>query len=57
VKPEKQIERLADNFGFTQSTEKPGAYRTYGISSENRENAATGVKCDGRHNGFATGKE
>jgi hypothetical protein len=51
-----EIKRRAAKLSFTQSTAKPGPYRTSGISSDNRENAAIGTKCDERHNGFATGK-
>jgi hypothetical protein len=35
-------------------TGKPAPYRTSGTSSDNRGNATTGIKCDGRHHGFAT---
>jgi hypothetical protein len=56
VKPEKRIKRRAANFSLTQTTEKPDPYRTSGTSLDNRGNASTGMKCDGRHNGFATMK-
>jgi hypothetical protein len=56
VKPEKQIKHRAAKLNFAQSTDNSSHYRTTGISSVNRVNAATGIKCDERHNGFATVK-
>jgi hypothetical protein len=56
VEPEKQIKRRAEDLGFTQPMEKQDLYRTSGISSDNRRNATTRIKCNWHHNGFATGK-
>jgi hypothetical protein len=54
VELEKQIKCRAEELGFTQPMEKQDPYRTSGILSDNRVNATTGIKCDGRHNDFAT---